>query len=100
MDEEAHVHLAVHHGVLDRVEWSEDGSEDGLVQAKGQVGARERAGDRDPLASHIGPARGLTRDEPTSIPIAHRGAVRAPGVLVAPIGVGVEPDPRPYALAA
>src|SRR5258708_7477102 len=71
MNEESHVDIAVHYGILDLIERREHRLKIRLVQAKGEVRAGQRTRNGNSLALH-GVATGcLARDKARSIAIAH-----------------------------
>src|SRR5258707_4799202 len=94
MNEESHVDIAVHDGILDLIERREHGLKIRLVQAKGEVCTGERPRNGNSLAPHRVATGCLTRDEPRSIAIAHGRAVWEQCVAIAEILEGVNRDRR------
>ena len=87
MDEQSHVHVAVHNRILDEVEGSEYGNEVGLIHLEGEVRAGERARNRDALSLYIRADGWLTRHQARSIPVAHGGAMRQQRIPVADVRI-------------
>ena len=89
MDQQAKVHVAVHHRVLDLVEGCDDGLEHRLEQAEREVGAGHESRHGDALAADVGLGHRRASDETRSVAVAHRGAVRQQRVRIREIRVRV-----------
>ena len=100
VDQEPQVDRALDHGILDQVEAGWHRLEVGLVQPEREVGAGQRARDRDALATHGRPGHWRAGDEARAVPVAERGAVRQQGVAIGDVGVGMDRDRGDLELAA
>src|SRR5215471_9830198 len=92
MNEEADVDIPANDRVLDPIERSDDWVEVRLEETQREVRARKLPRNRDSLAPNVCSRHGRSRNQPRSVPVAHRSAVRQQRIPVGEVCVGMNRD--------